>query len=57
MNGTKKGVLSMKAWSVSGSTQPTAVSLDILNEWIQWMVSAGAANGGCEFDGWGAPVA
>lgn len=50
----KKGMLSKKQWSVTGSTQPTRVSLDILNQWVGWMVAAGAENGGCEFDGWGA---
>ncbi len=50
----KKAMLSKKQWSVTGSTQPTSVSLDILNEWVAWMVAAGAENGGCEFDGWGA---
>ncbi len=50
----KKGMLSKKQWSVTGSTQPTPVSLDILNQWVGWMVAAGAENGGCEFDGWGA---
>jgi hypothetical protein len=50
----KKGMLSKKQWSVTGTTQPTAVSLDILNQWVGWMVAAGVENGGCEFDGWGA---
>jgi hypothetical protein len=50
----KKGMLSKKQWSVTGSTQSTTVSLDILNQWVGWMVAAGAENGGCEFDGWGA---
>jgi Regulator of ribonuclease activity B len=54
VNGTKKGMLSKKEWSVTGSTQPTTVSLDILNQWVRWMVVAGAENGGCDFDGWGA---
>ena len=54
VHGKKDGMLSKKQWSVTGSTQPTAVSLDILNQWVGWMVVAGAENGGCEFDGWGA---
>ena len=41
---------------VKGSTQPTAVSLEILDQWVDWMVSAGAEYGECEFDGWGAQV-
>ena len=40
--------------SVSGTTQPTTVDLDVLNQWVGWMVAAGAEYGGCEFDGWGA---
>jgi hypothetical protein len=49
----KKGLLS-KTWSVQGTTRPTPVSLDILNDWVRWMVAAGAEKGGCIFDGWGA---
>jgi hypothetical protein len=44
-------------WLVVGKTQPTRVSLQILNEWVKWMVLAGAENGGCRFDGWGAAAA
>ena len=43
-------------WRVSGTTRPTAVSLDILNQWVVWMAVAGADHGGCQFDGWGARV-
>jgi len=50
----KKGMLSKRGWIVTGHTQPTKVSLEILNEWVDWMVTAGAEHGGCEFDGWGA---
>jgi hypothetical protein len=50
----KKGMLAKRAWNVAGATQPTAVSLAILNEWVTWMVEAGAEHGPCEFDGWGA---
>jgi hypothetical protein len=34
----------------------TTVSLEILNEWTDWMVLGGAEIGGCEFDGWGAEI-
>lgn len=47
------GFLKKKAWSVTGSTQPTKVSADVLDDWVTWMVAAGF-NEGCEFDGWGA---
>ena len=42
--------------SVAGRTQLTTVTLDILNEWVEWMVAAGAEVGLCEFDGWGTEV-
>jgi hypothetical protein len=47
------GFLKKKDWVVTGSTQPTAVSLSILDQWVEWMVSAGFERG-CVFDGWGA---
>ena len=50
-----EGSLFRKQWSVIGSTQPTAVSPAILDQWVDWMVTAGVHQG-CEFDGWGAEV-
>lgn len=41
---------------VSGTTQETTVSLEILNQWVDWMDAAGRQSDGCEFDGWGAQV-
>lgn len=52
----RKRMLSRKAWYVMGRTEPAAVTLEILDEWVRWMVAAGAEHGGCEFDGWGAAV-
>jgi hypothetical protein len=52
----KKGRFSKTTWTVSGNTQPTTVSLPILNEWVSWMVAAGADHGQCQFDGWGAEI-
>jgi hypothetical protein len=43
-------------WTVQGSTQSTAVSRDILDQWVKWMVFAGYEHGRCEFDGWGAAL-
>jgi hypothetical protein len=40
-------------YGVTGSTLPTTVSPEILDQWIEWMVLAGYENGGCRFDGWG----
>ncbi len=45
-----------RKWAVVGLTQPMPVSLKILNDWVAWMVLAGARHGSCEFDGWGASV-
>ena len=42
--------------SVSGSTQATSVSPEILDQWVTWMVAAGYEHGRCEFDGWGTAV-
>jgi len=49
------GAFMRKAWSVVGSTQPTRVSNEILDRWVDWMVTAGLHQN-CEFDGWGAQV-
>jgi hypothetical protein len=51
----KKGLL-RKAWIVEGRTQPTPVSLGLLNDWVRWMAAAGAEKGQCIFDGWGTSV-
>jgi hypothetical protein len=42
--------------SVTGSTQLTNISHAILDEWVEWMVSAGYEYGRSKFDGWGAAV-
>lgn len=51
----KHGLLGRKTWTVNGMTQPTAVSLTVLDEWVTRMVEWGNAHS-CEFDGWGAQV-
>ena len=48
----RKRGLAKHAWLVVGATQPTVVSLELLDEWVEWMVAAGAAEGPCAFDGW-----
>jgi len=48
------GVL-RKIWSVTGSTQRTQISPTILNQWVDWMVTAGLHQD-CEFDGWGTQI-
>jgi hypothetical protein len=40
---------------VEGTTQQTAVSLEILDQWVKWMVVAGKERA-CAFDGWGTSV-
>lgn len=47
------GFLRKKSWVVTGTTRPTKISQEILDQWVTWMVAAGFENG-CEFDGWGA---
>ncbi len=41
-------------WVVVGSTQPTPVSLALLDAWVEWMIAAGATAGPCAFDSWAA---
>jgi hypothetical protein len=41
-----------KEWLVLGATQPTTVTLETIDAWVEWMVAAGAAEGPCAFDGW-----
>jgi len=43
-------------WIVIGTTQPTLVSLDLLDDWCEWMIAAGATEGPCAFDGWAAQL-
>ena len=43
-------------WVVIGITQPTPVSLDLLDDWCEWMIAAGAGEGPCAFDGWAAQL-
>ena len=40
-------------WTVHGSTQPTEVTLAVIQQWVDWMVSAGYRFDAV-FDGWGA---
>ena len=41
-----------RRWRVEGTTQRTAISPAILDQWVAWMVSAGEEIS-CEFEGWG----
>src|SRR3954471_21101113 len=42
-------------WILRGHTQPTSLSLAIVEQWVDWMVSAGLRFE-CVFDGWGAEI-
>ena len=44
-----------RKWRVEGTTQKTAVSPEILDQWVKWMVVAGKERV-CDFDGWGTSV-
>lgn len=39
-------------WIVIGTTQPTPITLELLDDWCEWMIAAGAEVGPCAFDGW-----
>jgi len=49
------GGLFDKHWTVVGTTQPTTISPEILDQWVTWMVTAGFESD-CQFDGWGTEV-
>ena len=49
------GGILQKTWTVTGKTQPTTMSAQILDQWVDWMVTAGLHQN-CEFDGWGTQV-
>jgi hypothetical protein len=50
------GPMFKRHWRVVGHTQPAMASLDMLNDWVTFMVTLGAKNGECRFDGWGVRV-
>lgn len=52
---TKNTGLFNRKQSVSGTTRPTAISKAILDQWVDWMVTAGLQCG-CDFDGWGTEI-
>lgn len=56
VDSSTSGLLRRRTWDVTGTTQETQVSLDVLDEWVTWMVAVGAEHGGCDFDGWGAEL-
>jgi hypothetical protein len=42
-------------WILRGHTQPSPLSLPVIEQWVDWMVTAGFQFD-CVFDGWGAEV-
>ncbi|MDX6679216.1 MAG: hypothetical protein QOE31_3268 [Solirubrobacteraceae bacterium] len=52
----RKGWVEEPEWLVGGATQPTALTLETIDAWTEWMVAAGAVEGPCAFDGWTAEV-
>lgn len=45
-----------RTWRVFGQTKPSTASIEMLNDWVTFMVTIGAKNGECRFDGWGVKV-
>lgn len=45
-----------ESWFVMGTTQPTVVTPELLDDWTEWMIAAGAVEGPCAFDGWAAQL-
>lgn len=43
-------------WVVIGTTQQTRISRQQLDDWVEWMIAAGAVEGPCAFDGWAAQL-
>jgi hypothetical protein len=50
------GSLFKRQWRIVGHTQPSTASVDMLDDWVTFMVTLGAKNGDCRFDGWGVKV-
>ena len=51
----RSGSFLSRKFGVSGKSQPTVVTPEILAQWIPWMVVKGITRN-CDFDGWGAEV-
>jgi hypothetical protein len=45
-----------RRYRVVGHTQPATASVEMLNDWVTFMVTLGAKHGACRFDGWGVKV-
>jgi hypothetical protein len=50
------GSLLKRQWRIVGHTQPSTASVEMLDDWVTFMVTLGAKHGDCRFDGWGVKV-
>jgi hypothetical protein len=55
VNVESSGSFLRRKWRGQGRTQETAVSPEILDQWVTWIVTAGKECF-CDFDGWGTSV-
>ncbi|MEA2190308.1 MAG: hypothetical protein QOI73_429 [Solirubrobacteraceae bacterium] len=53
----REGRVAGRDWFVAGVTRPAALTLEIVDAWVEWMIAAGAAHGPCAFDGWAGHLA
>lgn len=51
----QSGSFLKRRWLVSGKTSKTTISLQILDQWVHWMITAGKQHDS-DFDGWGVEV-
>jgi len=51
----ERGTRFRKRWIVRGRTKPSTTSLEMLNDWVTFMVKTGYTHA-CRFDGWGVEV-
>ena len=51
----RSGSFFSRRFSVVGKTHPTAVTAQVLSQWVPWIVVQGIIHD-CEFDGWGTEV-
>ena len=49
----REGSLLKRHWRIVGHTRPSTASVAMLDDWVTFMVTLGARNGRCRFDGWG----
>lgn len=52
----ERGAFFRRRWRVAGKTKPSTTSVAMLDDWVSFMVKAGAKHGMCHFDGWGVEI-